>query len=141
MEETPKELDWVAARKACTLGQVMHALANGVEQDIQARREVLTEYQKRERMIGFKLEAHSVESFTVHRSGAGIMSLIQFKVDEGLIKVLDEKREVFLQASIGVNDYGRCMLVVDKKEVEHWQFRKRALEELFFDPKLALNPD
>jgi len=36
-------------------------------------------------------------------------------------------------ATVGLNDEGRCILrLEDMTELEQWQFRKRALESLFF---------
>ena len=37
-------------------------------------------------------------------------------------------------ATVGLNDEGRCVLrLEDGTELEPWQFRKRALEDLFFE--------
>jgi len=48
------------------------------------------------------------------------------------IQVKNGDREVLFEAGITLNDAGECKLRVDTEEVESWQFRRRALEELFF---------
>jgi hypothetical protein len=48
------------------------------------------------------------------------------------IEVKDEKRNLKFFASLALNSSGRCVLRVDGEELEQWQFRKKALECLFF---------
>jgi hypothetical protein len=40
--------------------------------------------------------------------------------------------EIILRATITLNNEGRCMLKVDDEELEQWQVRRMALEDLFF---------
>lgn len=40
--------------------------------------------------------------------------------------------EIKLRATITLNNEGRCMLKVDGEELEPWNVRRMALEDLFF---------
>jgi len=99
--------------------------------DIAVRKEYITKSQESNR-IGFALEDTDNESFTVYRNGAGIHAGLSFGIVGPSIRVIDGRGHLFLEATIGLNDSGRCLLRVGGTEIETWQFRKKALEELFF---------
>jgi hypothetical protein len=134
--------DWVTKRSECVTFHVFKELIAEVETDVKNRNDLLDAYQK-ENHVSFKAEAatHDGSTFFVHRSGVGLVSSVTFKCDETEISAYDDNNSKFLQASLTLNDMGQCRLVVkdaDGKELEisHWQFRRRALHNLFFGPRL-----
>ena len=82
-------------------------------------------------MVRFKLEPGE-RNFFVHRSGENVVESLEFIYTESGINVRNEKHEVKLSANLTLNDQGECKLLMDGKELDEWQFRRRALEELFF---------
>ena len=88
----------------------------------------------------FSVKDENGEAFAVLDNGlnrsAGFMIL-----GSG-IKAMDALGNVTIEATIGMNDSGRCVLRVLKPdssgkitghyEIETWQFRKKTLESLFF---------
>ena len=57
-------------------------------------------------------------------------------VSEDSIDIDDEINRVEWSVTVGLNDEGRCILKLkDGTELEQWQFRKKALESLFFGEK------
>ena len=51
---------------------------------------------------------------------------------ESCIVVVDENDKELFSASVTVNNDKECVVVVGDEELEQWQFRKKALETLFF---------
>jgi hypothetical protein len=46
---------------------------------------------------------------------------------------LDDTRKTILEGTLSLSDETECRLKVGDKELTFWQFRKRALENLFFN--------
>jgi hypothetical protein len=46
---------------------------------------------------------------------------------------LDQNDNEFLSATFTLNNDRECKIVVEGEELGSWQFRKKALEPLFFD--------
>jgi hypothetical protein len=57
-----------------------------------------------------------------------------FKCGTDAIEVSSSFDKETTNATIMVNDEGKCCLRVNNKERLSWQFRKDALEKLFFGP-------
>jgi hypothetical protein len=56
---------------------------------------------------------------------------VEFKLSDDCIVVASDGKEL-VNATVALNDEGECTLVVDSKKIKDWQFRKMALEGLFF---------
>lgn len=133
MTDLAIDFDWVKAIADCHPFHVLQQLRVGVEADVKSRNETLTEYQRNDRRIGFRVESSNDPNlFFVQRNGANVMSALRFSCDDSKITVGDERNQPILAATLTLNDEKLCRLKVDGVEIEHWQFRRRALHALFF---------
>jgi hypothetical protein len=60
---------------------------------------------------------------------------VDFVCTRDEIQVSDDKDQLLYSASLTLNDEGKCRLRVGDKELTQWQFRRMALEKLFFGPR------
>ncbi len=134
MSTVPQELNWVEKRAACTVATVFNQLCDAITDDVAT----------------FNLVSRLTENdhfqAAMHSSGTMIIVGQPNKVPRlrVLVGILDEKQIAVNQewngekwnATIGLNNEGRCTLrLEDGTELEQWQFRKMALEGLFFGDK------
>jgi hypothetical protein len=129
--EDAQELNWVKIRAECTIRSIFKQLRREIDIDVVRRNEYLSESQKNNN-VNFSVEDKDEESFVVHRKVSGLGASVSFMMDGSSIKTIDPTGPATMQATIGMNDSGRCMLRVDRTEIESWLFRKKALESLFF---------
>ena len=71
--------------------------------------------------------------FFVWREGDRISSSVKFEWNDAGITVRNNENAVMLQARPVVNDDGECRLKLKDQELTFWQFRRRALDDLFFN--------
>ena len=131
MSMIPQELNWVEKRAACTIARVFNELCDGIMSDVAA--------------INKALGPNSLFSADMHSDGSTIFvgqpgRIPRRRVNVGTghdhIVVVQEWNREQWSASIGLNNEGRCILRLDDgTELEQWQFRKKALEDLFFGDK------
>lgn len=123
-------LNWVKVRAECTIHSVFKKLRCEIEADVSNRNGYLTESQIKNG-VTFEVEDKD-DGFVVHRKG--IDGSVGFAIFGSHIKAIGSAAAV--DATIGMNDNGRCMLRMKESEriveLENWQFRKKALESLFF---------
>ena len=125
MASLPSNFDWVKARAECSVNVVFKSICVGIENDVAARNALpgvgspfVAKYEGDE-LIVFK---------NIQRS-----PFFTFRQTENGIEVINgHTKAVRLSASLTLNDDGECRLKIGDKECEFWQFRRRALEELFF---------
>ena len=127
MEEIPKTLEWVEKRSQCSIKKVFDSLKDEVQSDVDEQNKIPGHFPFEVRQ--------GPSSFTVitEEGGWGIRAVV-FALAEKRIEIKNANREIQFFATLTLNDSGRCMLAVDGKELETWQFRRRALETLFFGP-------
>jgi hypothetical protein len=130
MEQATQELDWVTVRAECTIRSVFKRLCDETKIDVSTRNKYLSESQKNNGM-SFSVEEKDEESFVVYRNGSGITSSVSFAIFGTCIKAIGGGT-VTIEATMGMNDSGRCMLRMKGAEIENWQFRRKAMESLFF---------
>jgi len=134
MEQAPQELNWVKVRAECTVDLVFEQLRRETEVDVARRNEYLSESQKKNG-VSFSVEDRDDGSFVVYRRGSGLAGSVSFGIVGSSILAIDAIGTT-IEAKVGMNDSGRCMLRVNEPksilEIETWQFRKKALEPLFF---------
>lgn len=130
MNHVPQELNWVKVRAECTIRSVFKAVRYGVEGDVRARNDCLTESQK-DRGVSFTVEDKDDQTFEVHRKAPGLSDVVAVAIMGSSIKAMGRNLAV-VEVSIGMNDGGRCTLRLGDVEIENWQFRKKTLENLFF---------
>ena len=67
-------------------------------------------------------------------NGKGVpSSSVMLKLRETSISVHDDHNQPIMEATLTLSDDGHCRLKVNNQEKEFWQFRRMALEALFFD--------
>jgi hypothetical protein len=130
MSPIPEELNWVEKRAACTVATVFNQLCDKIRDDVQAFNSI------------FQLAESNRFQADVHSSGTTIVvgqpnEVPRKRTYIGIVKdriqVLHEWDKTKWEVSVGLNNEGRCTLRLDDRtELEQWQFRKKALEGLFF---------
>lgn len=129
--DVPKELDWVAARAACTAAQMFNELRFGVESDIRSNNEK-TQASDEEKVSSTLIENGT--AIAISRAKKVPSRRVFIALSEGKIQVYNDAMQLQMSGCVALNDAGRCILRLedDGAELEQWQFRKRALESLFF---------
>lgn len=126
------EFNWVTARAKCSPFEVFTILKRDVEIDVDTRNKL----RKPSDGVRFALNAGR-DSFTVLLEGNQINHSVDFKCDTNGITV-NENGEKKLQASLTLSNDGECKLRTrrvhedEEEDLSFWQFRKEALEDLFF---------
>lgn len=128
---TTDNFDWVVARNECSIEKVFHRLRLDVQTDVETRQSL------RERgEFGFD------QSFAFTSSGNKFSASMRtrthgrsviFAFRKNHIVVLDDIDRELMSATVTLTDDKGCRLVVGEEVLDEWQFRKRALESLFFD--------
>jgi hypothetical protein len=118
-----EEVDWVRARSKCSVAGVFDALKNEVAKDVDTQNSL-------QGHSHFAVKHHE-GSFTVIEGDGGSGRAVVFALSGNSIQIKTSERSVVLKATITLNEEGRCVLKVGQ-ELESWQFRRRALEGLFF---------
>jgi len=130
MSTIPQELDWVSKRAACNVGQVFDELCAEIMKDVEAVN------------LARKLKDYDLVSANVLSDHSTIVIgqpmhvprvVVKIGVVGDAIMVSDASRKADWAVKVSLNSEGRCILKSDDgTELERWQFRKRALEHLFF---------
>jgi len=127
MKNVPQQLDWVDKRAACTIAAVFNQLCDGILADVEA----------------FNLAA-KIDTFQANLLSSGTTMVVgnptriprvvvRVGIVDNRIEVQSDLEKSFWRVNIGLNDEGRCILRLEGgSEMEQWQFRKKALEGLFF---------
>jgi hypothetical protein len=131
MKEAPGDLDWVTKRNTCSVRDVFERLSLGVMDDVNKRQELREQHNEFGFIYGFRFNRKG-EQFSVarHTPDKGIAVVFALRGPE--IVVIDEQNKVYFSARVTLNNQGDCVLLVDKEELHEWQFRKKALDALFF---------
>ena len=124
-----KDRDWVKRRADCTLDEVFADLRTAVQKDLERHKEVMPE---RAQDLKF---GQRENKFFVHKSSTGRM--IVFRKMPMRIKAVcalaTGEEEVLLSVRPAINMQGECVLKTGEGRILHgWQFRMKALEEIFF---------
>lgn len=130
MSTIPTKLNWVEKRAECTVAKVFNEICDGIREDVETLNSVLS------------LQAPFQFQADMHSSGTTIIvgqpnqvprKRVFIGIVENRIDVNQEWNNSKWSAATGLNYEGRCILkLADCKELEQWQFRKKALEGLFF---------
>ena len=124
----PPHLNWVSVRAACTIVQVFNELCNEIDSDI------LDINSARQLKDDNKFQANVIGGSMVIIGQPARFPRVVVKIgvvgDE--IEVQDDSTRSAWRVGICLNNEGRCILKSKEVEMEHWQFRKKALESLFF---------
>ena len=119
--------NWVVERTKCSAQQVFKELELGVKEDADT--------------MNSQRPPHAHYKFTVCQLAGGRFSVIreeprgipsvEFVLEGNQIRV-SINDVVKFTATLTLNNEGQCRLKVKDAELEQWQFRRMALEDLFF---------
>lgn len=130
MRTVPQELNWVEKRVACSIGQVFKELRMGIANDLATLNTVLK--LARENQFAAR-GSEDGAAIAVEQLGTLPRPCVWIKFMEDALEVRDEAKGKVWSAKAKLNPEGRCVLALeDGTELEQWQFRKKALEGLFF---------
>lgn len=133
MSTIPQELNWVQKRAECSAAKVFRELQGGIENDVAAANEA-------KRLAGrFFPDTRLASQLTADGKVFVVAQIniagprVVFILGDGMIEARNEVEGIRWTATLTLNDEGRCKLKLDDgRELEQWQFRKLALESLFF---------
>jgi hypothetical protein len=126
-EKNIPKFDWVTGRSSCSLPKVFKELRLGVEEDIKTRNSLRPDNSP----YLFSVR-EDLADFTVLLEGKDLNRSVIFTLAEHAIVIRDNKgNQVFEVISI-FNDEGQCRLSVNGEDLDPWQVRRMALEELLF---------
>lgn len=124
------DFNWVEAFASCSLSTVFHRLRLEIEADVEARNKLRGERP----FYSFAIGSNQGNVFSVVLSGNGLTSRwVDFRLTEKSIRVSDESGNCTLEVTLTLNDDGQCRLKTKDRQYEFWQFRRLALEHLFFE--------
>jgi hypothetical protein len=126
----PDPIDWVKRRHECSIDLVFVRLRDQVEKDVAARNELRQE--RGETSFKFRCEIED-GNFMVILEGQQRFDGVKFVRSKDAIAVHQLKSDKLIsEATLTLSDEGECKLKVSGKELDLWQFRMKALEDLFF---------
>jgi hypothetical protein len=127
MSTVPRVLNWVEKRAACNLAEVFHQLCIEIGNDIIAINSL--KYKE----LYFKQESLSDGTIVIGQPNRTPRLTVSIGIVDQQITVQDQATPDRWSVRVGLNSEGRCVLKVeDGSEMETWQFRKKALDVLFF---------
>lgn len=130
MNTIPQELNWVEKRAACSVVQLFNELITGINDDI-ALFNSINQFPEGQKFAGDMTRDGT--TICIGQHGIQVRPIVYIGIDGSKIAVRDMVKQVNWSAQAKLNQEGRCILKLeDGTELEKWQFRKKALEELFF---------
>jgi len=126
-QKEPKKFDWVTERSSCSLPKVFHTLLLQVEQDVKTRNALRPQNSPYE----FSIEENGSD-FKVVLAAGELRNLVIFTLAEHGILVRGGEGNQMFEVTLNFSVDGKCHLVVNDQQLDSWQVRRMALEELFF---------
>jgi len=128
--------NWVKLRHECSPFVIFTKLRQGADADVRIRNEL----RKPNEQVSFKIVTNG-KSFAVLREGPpGICASVKFKWTESEISVQPEFSQSYqtfsrdpLRTTLTLTNEGDCKLKTGTEELTCCQFRKKVLEDLFFN--------
>lgn len=122
------DFDWVRARAKCSPIQMFKEIEVGVRDDVDA---INSQRHPEDRFKFTVIRNSSGNYFTVIREMDNGSQQVAFELTPQGIKITKETGAEIL-ARTTLNAGGQCRLKVDGRELQQWQLRQLALEDLFF---------
>ena len=127
MSTIPQELNWVEKRATCNVAEIFHQLCIEIGNDIIAINGI------RYKELYFKQESLRDGTIVIGQPNRTPRATVSIGIVDQQIIVQDQATPDKWSVRVGLNSEGRCVLKVEGgSELETWQFRKKALENLFF---------
>jgi hypothetical protein len=127
VENDKAKFDWVTKRFACSFPNVFKALRLQIEEDVKTRNALRPQNSPYE----FSVAEHGDE-FTVLLEAKDVRRSVAFSLAEHAILVRDDAGKAMFEVTLTFTDQGECRPNVNGKDLELWQVRRMALEELLF---------
>ena len=128
-----ENFDWVTARSHCSLGEVFEKLRQQVKADVEKREAMRTERSGIGSYFAFKFVQSGGDSFTAMAEGTKVDERVRFECDRNAITAKGKYGKPNLMATLTLSNDGECRVMIGGREYDLWQFRKMALEHLFFE--------
>ncbi len=138
MTQNDPTFDWVTARANCSASEVYRDFVLQIKRDVGIRNGALSGKERRHEVnFNFNGGYKPTSIIVVAQAGSQYLAetrlahAIFTKIAEGIsVEYADGKTLVGL---LTLSQDGECRLKVDGVEYSFWQFRKLALEPIFFD--------
>jgi hypothetical protein len=127
MEKDKSKLDWVTKRSSCSLPNVFKALRLQVGEDVKTRNALRPNNSPYE----FSVQEKG-DDFTVLLQARDVQRSVTFGLAAHTISIRDDKGNPMFEVTLTFNDEGQCKLNVNERELDFWQVRRMALDELMF---------
>jgi hypothetical protein len=127
----PPDFDWITTRRKCSLRQMFEELRVAIEKDVS----IANGFLKTEAGFEFKMAGTTdrfrvyIQSPYVDTGGIAIAIVLSPK---SIIVHDGATGTVKFEIGIGLNDDGDCRFIIEGKELDSWQVRRRALEDMLF---------
>ena len=121
------KFDWVTERAACSLPKIFSELRKEVEEDVKTRNAMRPKNSPYE----FAVEEKGGD-FLVVLAAEGVQKQVQFSLTAQAVLARNDEGQTIFELTTTFNDAGQCKLHVKDQELELWQLRRMALEELMF---------
>ena len=83
--------------------------------------------------FAFKFVQSGGDSFTAMAEGTKVDERVRFECDRNAITAKGKYGKPNLMATLTLSNDGECRVMIGSREYDLWQFRKMALEHLFFE--------
>ena len=129
-EAPPPDFDWVTRRAKCSAESMFGVLRRLAQENILRRNTVSEPHEGAER---FRFEEPEGRChFAVYEpTTTGSRKAVDFRLEGGVIYVTPSKGDAF-EATLTLDNNGRCKFKVGEDELDSWQVLKLGLEPLFF---------
>jgi|SRR5579864_2337902 len=122
--------EWIRARSECSHVQAFERLKTEVRDDVEANNKLI---RAGGASSGLFVIQFFDRSFRVYLDLANIDRAVVFSLQSDFSIAVDGTNPpVAIRGTVVLDDDGKCRLRVNDQELKFWQFRRRALEALFF---------
>ena len=121
------KFDWVTKRSRCSFPNIFKELKLQVEDDVKIRNALRPNTAPYEFSV-----ADGGDDFTVLLEAGDFHKSVKFSLAEHAIVVEDDAGNNAFEVTLTFDDQGDCRLHVNDKQLELWQVRRMALEDLLF---------
>jgi hypothetical protein len=141
-DPTSPDFDWITVRYRCTAREAFPRLRDMAERNVEMRCEQIKSDPHECAAPEFAVENNGTPTFTVRR-GVGQNPAndlaVRFRLIDALtIRVDGNGLPASFDVRVGMDDQGKCLLLVDDTARKDWQILHRGLDELLFsDPRSA----
>jgi hypothetical protein len=125
----PPDLDWVTRRAKCSAEFMFGVLRRHAQENILRRNALTGPHEAAER---FMFEEHEGRFAVYEPTTSGSRKAVDFRLEGDAIHVQSSTGHVF-EATLTLDNNGRCKFKVGQDELDSWQVLKLGLESLFFD--------